>query len=156
MSDETPNVLTECWVWKGARGGKGYGSKMIRGKAYRTHRLAWEWVNGPIPDGMMVLHRCDNPPCCNPNHLFIGTNTDNMRDMVAKGRGSFPTHCPNGHEFTKENSRASPTKIQPNRRYCLTCRRVLWKKYNLERVANNPNYWSEDYARRRRAKQKNQ
>ena len=56
----------------------------------RAHRLAWEFAYGPIPTGAQVLHRCDNPPCCNPSHLFLGTHQDNMADKVAKGRQTGP------------------------------------------------------------------
>lgn len=78
-----------CWVWTGFRDRKGYGQIALdgrRGVHGYTHRVAWELHNGPIPDGLWVLHRCDNPPCCNPAHLFLGTAADNNRDMAAKGR----------------------------------------------------------------------
>jgi hypothetical protein len=71
---------TGCWLWSGG-GVRPYG--LI---STGTHRLAWELANGPIPDGMQVLHRCDEPRCCNPDHLFLGTQSDNMADKVRKGR----------------------------------------------------------------------
>lgn len=58
------------------------------GKMVLAHRLVYEYFNGPIPEGMGVLHRCDNPPCLNPEHFFAGTHVDNMRDMAKKGRGT--------------------------------------------------------------------
>ena len=75
----------ECWPWLGGRGRKGYG--VFRdGGINRSHRVAWELTNGPVEEGQQVLHRCDNPPCCNPAHLFLGDNTVNMADKLAKGR----------------------------------------------------------------------
>ncbi len=80
-----PVLGTPCWVWTAGRS-RGYGSLRTGGRTMQTHRVAWELTNGPIPGGMSVLHRCDNPPCCNPAHHFVGTQTENMRDMDAKGR----------------------------------------------------------------------
>ena len=77
---------TGCWLWTGARFPAGYGAIKIAGRPWGAHRVAWELVNGPIPDGLQSLHRCDNPPCVNPLHLFLGSQADNARDMVAKGR----------------------------------------------------------------------
>jgi hypothetical protein len=71
-----------CWLWRGPRKPGGYGS--VRGT--NAQRIAWQLAVGPIPDGLWVLHRCDNPPCVNPAHLFLGTVVDNNRDMKAKGR----------------------------------------------------------------------
>lgn len=75
-----------CWLWTGHRNQKGYGKIGADRKTIGAHRGAWMVTNGPIPDGLFVLHRCDNPPCCNPAHLFVGTNADNMTDMAQKGR----------------------------------------------------------------------
>lgn len=79
-----------CWVWRLAtRGAQGYGTTTWQDRTYATHRLAWELTHGAIPAGMLVCHRCDNPPCCRPDHLFLGTPRDNMQDMIAKGRARW-------------------------------------------------------------------
>lgn len=81
----------ECWEWTGFRqdGGRGeYGLMKADGVTKRAHRVAFELAYGPIPIGMEICHSCDNPPCCNPGHLSIGTRRDNMGDSIAKGRTS--------------------------------------------------------------------
>lgn len=76
----------DCWIWLGAKKPAGYGN-VRRNKVYTTaHRVAWELVFGAIPFGMHVLHSCDNPSCCNPHHLMLGTVMSNYIDMVKKGR----------------------------------------------------------------------
>ena len=87
-----------CWLWTASKRNKGYGAfcyeahgRKIQGRA---HRFSWELHNGDIPDGLFVLHKCDIPACVNPDHLFLGTNDDNIRDMIQKGRHiSGGTHC---------------------------------------------------------------
>lgn len=76
----------DCWEWQGWKLPKGYGGINYLGKKIYTHRLAWILKHGPIPYKLHVLHRCDNPPCINPNHLFLGTNRDNILDCISKGR----------------------------------------------------------------------
>lgn len=80
----------ECWLWRASFTRGGYGQFTVpRGGRWitrRAHRVAWTLTNGPIRDGLYVCHRCDNPPCCNPAHLFLGTHHDNVKDMDAKGR----------------------------------------------------------------------
>lgn len=78
--------ITGCWNWTGASNRYGYGRMSVFGKRTLTHRLSWEYHYGPIPSGMNILHKCDNPACCNPEHLFIGTQQDNIADMHQKGR----------------------------------------------------------------------
>lgn len=82
--------VSECWVWTGGRASKGYGEIKIphTRKQIPAHRLSYFIHKGPIPRGKCVLHRCDNPSCVNPDHLFVGTKKDNALDMVSKMR-----HC---------------------------------------------------------------
>jgi hypothetical protein len=75
-----------CVVWLGEKTSKGYGRTKFGGKKHRVHRLMWELTNGPISPGLSVLHKCDNPSCFRLDHLFLGTDADNVRDCIAKGR----------------------------------------------------------------------
>ncbi len=85
----TPTTPDQCWEWQGARHRNGYGKIGTGGHTGGTslaHRVIWAEANGPIPDGMVIMHACDNPPCVNPSHLVIGTQSDNMHDKIRKGR----------------------------------------------------------------------
>jgi len=125
-----------CVEWTGCTDRDGYGRIRFDGKTVGTHQLAWILANGPIPDGMCVLHHCDNPPCCQTEptegfpdgHLFLGTHADNMADREAKGRcrsgssNSAKTHCLRGHPFSEANT--SVTSL--GQRQCRACVKVRY------------------------------
>lgn len=77
-----------CWPWTGSMGSQGYGEVRVNKRLVKAHRHAWELANEPIPEGLVVCHRCDNTRCCRPDHLFLGTQRDNIADMLAKGRNT--------------------------------------------------------------------
>lgn len=131
------NKTGSCWVWTGGLARGGYGIFMLKSigigkkKFKRAHRYSWEIHFGEIPNQLLVLHKCDNPPCVNPDHLFLGTQTDNVRDLVQKGRHREQTKkfCKNGHELIAENKKKQPNGV--NR--CKTCLKSWARKTYLNR-----------------------
>lgn len=90
MSKINVGNIDECWEWQALKDKHGYGKFKLNDKMVKAHRFAWELVNGPIPEGMVIRHNCDNPGCVNSTHLEIGTQADNVKDMVNRGRQSRP------------------------------------------------------------------
>lgn len=111
----------DCWIWTGSRCSDGYGTFFVAGRIVGAHRFSLE-LAGVTLGRLHALHRCDNPPCVNPAHLYAGTQRDNSRDMVARGQAwqVQRTHCPRGHRYSQEN-----TIIWGNGfRKCRECNRV--------------------------------
>ncbi len=124
-----------CWNWTGSKDRDGYGRFGTNGRNSSPHlaqRVSWFIKFGDIPEGSCILHRCDNPSCVNPDHLFIGTPYDNMRDMVEKCRhgGSSKTHCPKGHSYSGSN-----VYLYKNQRHCRICNLESVRKYALRKLA---------------------
>lgn len=85
-----PHMATPCWVWAAGKSKKGYGAFSIGGKQIKPHRIVCVLTYGPIPQSLCVCHHCDNPECCRVEHLFLGTDADNARDKITKGRCNSP------------------------------------------------------------------
>lgn len=121
-----PSEPQQCWTWIGTKGRGGYGLMIVDGKPMRAHRYSWQLHFGET-NGLDVCHHCDNPSCVKPSHLFLGTHTDNMRDMVRKGRCRYPTHCPSGHAYSPEN-----TSTTRGYRRCKACDRAYMRRRKLQ------------------------
>lgn len=94
-----------CIVWTGYKGACDYGVIGYKNKQWKTHRLIWTLAHGAIPEKMKILHKCDNPPCINIEHLFMGTQQDNVRDMIKKSRGGWPGTPGSLHHAAKLNEK---------------------------------------------------
>jgi HNH endonuclease len=135
----------ECWDWNGTIATNGYGRVFANNKWIGAHRVVWEFVYGKIPDGLYVLHRCDNRRCCNPNHLFLGTHLDNVRDATLKGRlggarqwgrdhwNGRKTHCKRGHPFSNLNTYLKPG----GGRECKECAKEYKRAWHQSSKENN-------------------
>lgn len=126
--------MAGCSEWDHGVRVREYGGVWSGGQRWLAHRLAWTEANGPIPDGLCVLHSCDNPRCCNVDHLFLGTQKDNAADMVAKGRhaSQLKTECKHGHPLEGDNLYVDPR----GRRECRTCRADAVRAYKARLVGS--------------------
>ena len=121
-----PVPFSGCWIWIGSTGNSGYGkTRFNHSDDLLAHRVSYLGFKGEIPQGMCVLHSCDTRTCVNPQHLFLGTHSDNSKDMVAKGRHKCPaklrTKCPKGHDYSGFNSNGA--------RICAVCNKETRQRY---------------------------
>lgn len=134
-----------CWEWDGARNSGGYGYFSVNGKQERATKVSYFLANGQFNNDLCVCHRCDNPSCVNPAHLFLGTKKDNTQDMLVKGRGANQnkgkTHCKNGHVL--EGNIYISNK---GHRTCILCKKI-YQILNRERRNN----WMRNYRAKRKS-----
>lgn len=125
-----------CWIWTGDNNGT-YGNINLDGRLQYVHRAMYEIDNGPIPEGMVIAHRCDTPLCVKPSHLFLTTQLGNVHDMIEKGRARFtqprPT-CAKGHAYTEANT----FYRRGGRRSCRECHNARNRKPAGGRGAYKP------------------
>lgn len=113
----------ECWNWTAGKSNQGYGHFKYKKHLINAHRFAWSLTHGPVPDNLDVLHTCDNESCCNPSHLFLGSQSDNMIDMVKKGR-----HRNKFQQLTEQQVKAIKVELTEG-----TLQRIIAQKYGVVR-----------------------
>jgi hypothetical protein len=128
------NKTETCWLWTGASSQLGYGRLWVNGKWPQAHRLAYEWLVGPIPPGLVLDHLCRRPACVNPTHLEPVTQRENVArgvgPQVVSAMRQAQTHCKRGHEFTEAN-----TYMYRGSRCCRTCNKLKCRRQYYERQA---------------------
>lgn len=138
-----------CWNWRKPLDKDGYGTAHFGNKRYRAHRLSYETLVGPIPEGLVIDHLCRNKACVNPDHLEPVTNKENLlRGFTETRYHSTKTHCKNGHEYNEEN-----TQFGNSQRYCRPCARDKQKRLNNDRRRAYRAEWARKDRARKKAEQ---
>ena len=123
-----------CWEWMAFRDRHGYGRIGCSGRRIKTaHRVSWEMVCGEIPDGMFVLHRCDNPACVRPDHLFLGTQKDNMLDCAQKGRYCGTLNVGDVLEIREKYANGNTSHRKLGKEFCVS-------RGHIARIVNRKNW----------------
>ena len=135
----------ECWGWTGSTLGRApYARPQLAERIFGTRhatRASYMLHYGPIPEGLFVCHTCDDPMCCRPDHLWLGTAAENAADMKAKGRAGTngnerKTECPAGHPYSPEN-----TRVSKGERYCVECKRRIGRESARRRRGTPESAW---------------
>lgn len=129
---KTKRSESGCLEWQGCLSASGYGRIGIEKKTFRVHRVAWEMVRGPIPEGMVIDHLCRNKKCCDPEHLEVVTQKENVRRGNSGKRNAEKTHCIHGHPFDEVNTYVSKT----GSRQCLACTKARNREYARRKKEN--------------------
>lgn len=127
--------INSCLEYQGAYWKRGYPQICYKKKQYKGHRLVLFLIDEVFENDKMCLHKCDNPKCLNPNHLYWGTAKDNAIDMYSRGRRKKYTHCPHGHEYTTLNTRMT----KAGSKTCIICQNIRNKKI-YDKIRKNVNY----------------
>jgi len=138
-----------CWIWQGAKNEKGYGRFSVRCKFYFAHRYSWMLFNHDVDSSVFIMHKCDNPPCVNPDHLFTGDNNANVADKMKKGRhhSQKQLKCLRGHRRIPENCKIYGKGR--NKKVCLICEGIRY----INKRSRRGLFVSEDYKKRIRSKE---
>ena len=127
------NKTETCWLWTGAKSSAGYGQISDRGRALYAHRLAYEWLVTPIPEGLVIDHLCRVRHCVNPDHLEPVTQAENVRrgetGAASSARAKLQADCKHGHPFSGDN-----LHIYKGRRVCRTCQSMAWRRSRGSKV----------------------
>lgn len=124
----SPEPNSGCWLWTGSDTGPGYGQFWLNGKGVSAHRFAYELFVGKIPKGLVIDHLCRVGCCVNPVHLEPVTQAENVKRGLSGQHNRQKTHCPQGHEYSKDN-----TRIYNGKRHCRVCGLVAGRKYRKEK-----------------------
>lgn len=132
----------ECWNWMCGRLISGYGMFYLQRKNLKSHRVAWALSNNDNPGDHLVCHRCDNPRCCNPAHLFLGSHSDNIQDMLAKNRGNFASGDRHGSRTRPESRATGDRNGSRTKPECIPRGETHWSKFRPWDVARGEKHGS--------------